>query len=66
MPFESGSSSLSRLCRRVIAGMAPRAERDKLALSLMEMFAWALDGGAPLVFVAAEKKKKKKEFPICV
>lgn len=28
------------------------AERDKLTVSLLEMFAWALDGWAALVFAA--------------
>lgn len=38
-----------------------RAGCDKLIGSLMEMFAWALDGWAPLVFC-----RSLKEFPICV
>lgn len=32
-----------------------RAQRDKLTVSLMEMFAWALDGWAALVFAAVWK-----------
>lgn len=50
---------LFEIIRRHLAGCAgmllpewDRAERDKLPVSLMEMFAWALDGWAALVFAA--------------